>query len=441
MRSIKLTAAIAAAATLLMLAATGASARPLGHKHEGAASKCHIDLFAEPHTITSGESVEVFGQLRCPHKGASTAGQTVTVYGRSVGSPAFKVLGTPTTGAGGFYSLVQSDVTASSSYYASGLGARSGTRTVRVAPVVTLNGPSETVPLFTGFRSRVTFTGAVTPADAGAEVVLQRETATSSEEWGAIQFGTVGEGGLYSITHAFGAPGDANIRVVVRPYGKFSVRGISNTLSYGISQKQNPNLTIHTSAYSVPYGSPVTVSGILAAGAGKTVTLLASTFGKEFAPVTTTTTTGGDYSFIVTPLQNTRYRVTGGGLKSAVLFEGVKYILTAGASAKTVQAGQPLRFAGTVTPGTVGKLVYLERENSSGSGFHVVDGGTVEPGGTYSITDYIFGSGKAVFRVKIPGDPDNQQASSETFPVEVTPAPPSLLKPAAQPKVPNEGTV
>ena len=440
MRSIKLTAAIAAALTLLMLAATGASARPLGHKHEGAASKCRIDLFAEPHTITSGESVEVFGQLRCP--GGSTEGQTVTVYGRSVGSPAFKVLGTPTTAAGGFYSLVQSDVTTDSSFYASALGARSATRNVRVAPVVTLKGVSETVPLFTGFRNRATFTGAVNPADAGAELVLQRENATSSEEWNAIQFGTVGEGGLYSITHTFEVPGDANIRVVVRPHGKFSVRGISNTLSYGISQKQNPSLTILTTSYSVPYGSPVTLSGILAAGAGKTVTLQARTFGKEFAPVTTTTTTtGGDYSFIVTPLQNTRYRVTGGGLKSAVLFEGVKYILTVGASAKTVQAGQPLRFAGTVTPGTVGKLVYLERENSSGGGFHVVDGGSVEPGGTYSITDYIFGSGKAVFRVRIPGDPDNQQASSETFPIEVTPAPPSSLKPAAQPKVPSEGTV
>ena len=138
MRSIKLTAAIAAAATLPMLAATGASARPLGHKHEGAASKCRIDLFAEPHTITSGESVEVFGQLRCP--GGSTEGQTVTVYGRSVGSPAFKVVGTPTTAAGGFYSLVQSDVTTDSSFYASALGARSGTRNVRVAPVVTLKG-------------------------------------------------------------------------------------------------------------------------------------------------------------------------------------------------------------------------------------------------------------------------------------------------------------
>ena len=42
--------------------------------------------------------------------------------------------------------------------------------------------------------------------------------------------------------------------------------------------------------------------------------------------------------------------------------------------------------------------------------------------------------------MKVSGDPDNQQASSEPFPIEVTPAPPASLKPAMQPKEPSEGT-
>jgi hypothetical protein len=398
--------------------------------------------------------VEVFGQLlSCP---SATEGQTVTVYGHSVGSPGLKVVGTTTTTAGGFYSLVQSDLTTDSFFYASALGARSATKTVRVAPVVTLSGPSEKLTLFTGFSNRVTFTGTVSPAtgaanpaDAGAELALQRENATSNEEWHTIQLGTVGPGGIYAITHTFVAPGDANIRIVVRRHGKFSVRGISNTLSYGISQKEHPDLTINTEpSYSVAYGSSVTLSGTLAAGAGKTVTLESHTFGGSFAPVaTTTTTTGGAYKFVVTPLENTAYQVTDGAVKSAVLFEGVKYILTAGTPDKTVQSGQPLTFEGTVTPGVSGKVVYLERENGSGGGFHVVDVGTVVAGatpsspGTYSITDYIFGSGKAVFRVKVPGDPGNQQVASEPFPVEVTPAAPGSLKPVVQPRVPSEGTV
>lgn len=444
MRSIKLIAAVAAAATLLTVAAVAASARPRAHGHARsrpahvvAPKGCRINLFVEPHTITSGESAQLFGQLHCP--GGSNAGQTVTVYGSSAGSPTPTVVGTPTTGAGGFYSLVQSGLTTDSFFYASALGVRSDTKVVKVSPLVTLNGPSEKLTLFTGVRSRVTFTGTVSPADAGAELALQRENATSTEEWHRIQLGTVGFGGVYSITHTFAIPGDANIRIVVRRHGKFTVRGISNTLSYGISQKENPLLTINTKSYSVPYGSPVTLTGVLASGAGKTVTLQGRTAGGEFKTLATTTATP-EYSFTGTPLANTVFRVTGNGLKSATLFEGIKYVLTAGISGKTVQSGQPLTFTGTVTPGTVGKTVYLERENAFGGGFHDVDTGSVLAGGSYSITHYFFGSGKQVYRVRAPGDPTNQAASSATFTVEVTPAPPASLKPVLAPKVPSEGT-
>lgn len=438
MRSSRLIAALASASALLTLLAPGASARPLGHKHAGVPGTCRISLVAEPHRITSGESVQLFGRLACG--ASSTEGQTVTVYGQSVESPGLKVIGTTTTTAGGFYSFVQSDLTSDSSFYTSALSASSATRTVVVAPVVTLKGPSESMTLYTGVRNRVTFEGGVSPADAGAELALQRENATSSEEWHVIQQGIVGAGGAYSITHVFVAPGDANLRIVVRRHGRLSVRGISNSLSYGISQKENPSLTINTTAYSIGYGSPVTLSGALALGAGKTVTLEARTHGGALGPVSTTTTgPGGEYKFVVTPLQSTAYKVTGGGVSSTVLFVGVKYVLTAGASASTVQSGQPLTFAGTVTPGTEG-LIYLERENPFGGGFHVVDVGSVLPGGTYSITDFIFGTGKAVFRVKAPGNPDNEQTSSTTFPIEITPAPPSSLKPAAQPRAPSEGT-
>ena len=143
-----------------------------------------------------------------------------------------------------------------------------------------------------------------------------------------------------------------------------------------------------------------------------------------------------------TPLRNTAYRVISGGpVTSAVLFEGVKYILTDGISSSTVQSGQPLTIAGTVTPGNIGKVVYLERRNSFGMGYHVADVTTVGDGGTYSLPHFLFGTGPETFRVKVPGDPDNQAVASAPFTVEVTPAPPASLKPAAQPKQPSEGQV
>jgi hypothetical protein len=412
---------------------------PAGPKHPHPVGKCRIGLTAEPHAITSGESVDLFGRLLCA--GAGAEGQTVTVYEHSAGSPGFAVIGATTTGAGGFYSLVPPAVTTDSSFYAIAAGAHSQTKAVRVAPVVTFSGPPEGTQLHTGFLNRVTFSGTVNPADEGAEVTLQRENAISNEEWRPIQRGVV-HGGSYALTHTFVVPGDANLRVVVRRHGMFTERGISNTLSYEISQTQNPNLTIDSSGDPVGYGSPVTISGILAGGSHKTVTLQARTFGTAFVTVTNTTTgAGGEYTFVETPLQNTFYRVIGGGLHSAVLFEGVKYLLTAGVSANTVQAGQSLTFAGTVTPGNVGKIVYLERENAFGKGYHVIDAGSVVAGGTYSIAHFFFGVGKAVLRVKVQGDHDNQATSSAPFTVEVTPAPPGSLKPASQPRQPSEGQV
>ena len=125
-------------------------------------------------------------------------------------------------------------------------------------------------------------------------------------------------------------------------------------------------------------------------------------------------------------------------MNSAVLFVGVKYVLTANVSATTVQAGQPLTFSGTVTPAYVGKAVYLERQNQFGTGFHVIDVGSVAPGGTYSITDEVFGTGIGVFRVKVPGDPSNQSPASQLFTIAVTPAPPGPPV-TITPVLPREG--
>ena len=145
---------------------------------------------------------------------------------------------------------------------------------------------------------------------------------------------------------------------------------------------------------------------------------------------TATSTTGGAYTFPAqTPLQNTYYEVTGAGKTSAQLFEGVKYGLTAAASSNTVQAGQPLTFTGTVSPGHVGHAVYLQAQYPSGIGFHVVEVATVTAASTYTITHTQFGPGAKKFRIKVPGDPENQGVASALFAVEVTPAPPAALTP------------
>jgi hypothetical protein len=446
MRSIKLRPAFAAAATLLALAPVSAGAAGNGHKHAGVA-RCRVSLFAEPRIVASGEPAEVFGQLVCPG-GTSTASQPVTLYGHSPGS-GFKVIGTLSAGVGGFYSLKLPSVTADTVFYASGLGARSANRRVRVAPIVTFAGvapgpgvspaPGRT-SLLTGGRNSVTFIGSVSPADAGAEVILQRESQSSFEEWVPIQRGTVGPASTFAIKHKFLVPGDANLRVIVRRHGSFTVRGISEPISYSISQPQNPNLTLETVPNPVASGQAVTIKGVVKNGANQKVVLLSRTKGLPLAKTDETKADGsGAYTFTEKPLHSTIYRATAAGVSSTSQFEGVKYVVTATASATKVQSGQPLAFSGTVSPIQAGHPVYIERQSAVGGGFHVIEVATVSPAGTYSISHPVFGSGSAVLRVHVPGGPENQGASSQTFNIEITPAPPGTLHPVAPGKQPSEG--
>jgi hypothetical protein len=431
MRSNKpVAAATAAAALLALVPAAGAAARnhhrhALGHTvHSGA---CKLSLNVAPRLLTSGEAALAYGQGVC---GGTPAGeQTVTVYERSAGSPGFSVLGTTATTAEGLYQLPTGALTQNTRFFASIGTAHSRTRTVRVAAQVTLNGPPEAKTLFsgirTGRRNAVTFSGTVSPADSGARVVLQRENAIRGNDWHRISRPVlVDVNGNFSITHAFGAPGASSIRVVVRSRHR-NIASPSNVLSYVISQAQNPSLTIESSQDPLAFGGSAVIGGTLAGEPDTAVTLLGRVAHGRYAPVTTAMTdSSGNYVFPAqSPTVSTFYRVQGGGRRSAVLYEGVKYVLTAAPSASSVMSGQPLTFTGTVAPAKAGHQIYLEKQNTVNGNFHVVALGTVAADGTYSITRSFFAPGSYVLRVKIPGDSQNGGTASAAFPTAVTPVP------------------
>jgi len=454
MRTTKLLKALVAAIAVMAPAAAAAPSQariparrlPLG-------GACLVSLAAQPYQIASGESAQLFGRVRCAGEGG--AGQTVTVYEQTAGSGAFTTLGTTTAGAAGIYSLLAPKLTSDTLFYASAASTRSTTKVVKVAPVVTVAGPAagssqsmEGAALLTGPGHRVTFTGAVSPADAGAVVVLQRQNVSGGfswfEQWRAIQLGVVGPGGVYSISHVFVLPGDANLRILVRQHRRFDIRGLSNTLSYEISQPENSALTLKTSTNPITDGQTVTLTGKVAGASDAPVTLTAHTDGSDpFSTVATATTnSAGEYSFLQSPQTSTYYQVLSGSAKSTVQFEGVKYVLTASASTETVHSGEPVTFSGTVTPVHPGHPVYLERQNvGPRAGFHVVDVGAVSATGTYTITDYLFGFGSGVYRVVIPGDFANQAQPSQTFTITVTAPTAALVAPLPAPTLPGEGQV
>jgi hypothetical protein len=449
MRSIKLTWALAAIAVTAALAPAVASATGRVPRHAGRRAAgtrgCRLHINVAPRFIETGESTVVFGAFTCPAS-TPTAGQTVAVLAHSAAGTPNGALGTTTTDEHGNYAFTTPALQSNSQFYATTDGIHSAHRAVMVSPKVTITGPPDGSQLFTGggpfvrshlrrlgLSNKVVFSGAVSSADEGAVVALQRENSVGAEEWRGIAWSTVGQGGTYSIVHTFAVPGDANIRVVVHAR-KRNAPGASEPLSYEISQAQNPALTIESSADPISFGQPVTIGGKIESAAPVALILLSRTrLQHDFVPVATTTSgAGGAYSFPVqTPTQSTFYKVTGAGKTSSRLFEGVRYGLTASASASSVAAGQPVTFAGTVTPAHEGHPVYLQALNGSGVGFHTVGVATVGHDGTFAVMHAFYTAGTRKLRVKIPGDPENQGAATPPIQLEVTPAPAAALTPEA----------
>lgn len=425
MRSLKLTAALAAALALVPAGALAARGHAV-HKRVSAGGTCHVKLSVAPRLVTAGETTLAYGELLCGGNGESN--QTVTLYERAIGSGGYTVAATTTTDPHGFYQVTTPALTNNSSFYVTAGTAQSVTKQVRVASQVTLTGPAEGAQLQagglrTGRRNAVTFTGTVSPTDTGALVVLQRENAVKGNEWHRIDAGLVTATGTFSITHIFRVAGDANIRVLVRSFHR-NVASASNTLTYEISQTQNPQLTIVSSSDPISFGQQVTISGVAAGAPNTAVKLLArSALQSGYTPVAEVKTdSAGNYSFPAqSPLVSTFYRVQDASTRSAVLYEGVKYVLSAASTPTAVQSGQSVTFTGTISPESNGHAIYLERLNALGSNFHVIQVGTVT-GSTYSITHTFYGVGTQVVRVKIPGDPDNGGTASQTFTVTVAPA-------------------
>jgi hypothetical protein len=446
MRSRMLIPAIAAAISSFLLVPASASA----HKHPSPNGRCEISLNAPLHSA-AGEEVLLFGRLHCADP-SREAHQEVRLFHHLWGLPGFTYVQSVTTDSAGFYAITRADgvVETDRSWYVRAQGARSATKRIKVSAQVTLSGPAEG-QLFTGFPNRVTFTGTVSPADVGGRVILQRQSSLTGNEWHRIDSGIVepsGASGVFTIVHRFIVPGDANIRVLVRSQGR-NIPSESNVLAYSISQAQNPALTIQSSADPIAFGEAATITGKIAAEGEQPVTLLARTVHVHgFAPVAQVMTdAAGEYSFPAqSPVNSTFYKVQAGGtaapcppgarscpamryrrVSSAVLYEGVRDVLTAQASATTVQAGQIVTFSGTVSPDHTGHVIYLERQNAHAPGFHVIQVWFVEAGSAYAIPHRFYEPGTKLVRVYIPGGPDNQGAASTPFSIAVTPAPPSTL--------------
>jgi hypothetical protein len=429
MRFPKLIPAVAALTGALALAPPSASA----FKHPSPLGRCRVSINVAPSRIVANDPITIWGRLACLRP-AGAADRTVKLFQHLRGTPGLTYVQSVSTDANGFYEIEKAggDVTTNRVFLVRSHGAQSARREVLVEAVVNLSGPAEGTQLYTGHANAVTFTGTVDPADANARVILQRQNALTGNEWHAIDRGVVQSDGTFSIEHAFRYPGDADIRVLVRSRG-VNIPSRSNVLTYEISQAQNPALTIDASTDPIVFGQSTTISGTLA-GADKQsqqVTLYARLAGQHYAAIAqTTTNTEGAYSFgPESPGNSTFYRVQSAGERSAALYEGVRYLLTAHVSQTQVQADAPVTFSGAVAPGHAGGIVYLERKDAKGAGYHVIQVGEITEGSTYTIEHRFYDVGTKIVRIFAPGDPLNAAAASQPFAIEVTAAPIAALVP------------
>lgn len=412
-------------------------AEPTPHRAHGTGHRgsCHVSLEASSARVIAGATVTLSGALQCASP-ADLASQPLVVFQRARASGMSEVAAA-TTQADGSFQVADLTVEANTVFIARAPGGQRARVVVKVAPMVTLSGPSGAqLATRTGAgaaaarHNRFTFTGTVSPVAAGERVTLQREYGATDEQWHPIAFARVLQDGSFSISHGFRTPGEVSVRVVVHPKGE--IAGASEALTYMVAQAQNPQLTIAASADPVSSGQPLKITGVAQGAPGQSVKLLARTPGHPFASVAETSTDeAGAYEFTVSPAQSTTYRVSSFTAISTPLFEGVKYDLTLATPPADLAAGTPLSLTGTVAPAHPGQVVFLERENISGTGFRLLDSAIVAADGSYSITHVFTRQGSWTLRVRVPADAESQGSTSAPFVLAVGAPAPAEAAPGA----------
>ena len=378
----------------------------------------NLTINASPNPIIAGEGVLIYGRLQGPNAG----GQLIHLYRHIGGRPGYSPVGTTTTFPNGFYEFTRGAgvVYTNRDWFARG-PAGSFSRTVHehVAALVTLNASTNTA--VTG--QRVVFTGHVTPGHAFQRVLLQQQVG-SGDDWRTLRSALLGPGSNYAAAYIWRTPGERDIRAVL-PGDARNIQSSSDAVQLTIQQKQVTGFTINTSNPVQSYGQSVVISGVLTPGPTVQPAFVQlwgrPARGGPFQLVGQNPVgPNGSYSFTVTPTVNTVYQTRAAfsaNRASALLWQGVRDVLTLTPSSSTSTVGGKVTFTGTVTPDRTNHVVYLQRLGADGD-WHSVEARFVGSGSTFHF-GWTFGkAGTVKFRSRIYSDGRNVGAASA--PVTIT---------------------
>jgi hypothetical protein len=213
--------------------------------------------------------------------------------------------------------------------------------------------------------------------------------------------------------------------------GALMIPSVAGAIPGNTPPGQVPTLTAKAAPSPVVFGQSTVVSGRLSGtpkDGSQTVQLQSDPFpyGVFTAGLTTQTAANGNYVFTaVAPGRNTQYRVretTGAMLTSNVVLVGVRLSVTFYVSDATPSSGQRIHFSGNVRPRHDGKLVRIQRRDSTGVFRTVATTSTYHPTGKaysrYSKHLRVFSDG--VYQVRVSAsDSDHYSGVSRTRVLDV----------------------
>jgi hypothetical protein len=394
-----------------------------------------LTIGVTPNPISAGESVLIYGALQ----GTAIANQPIVLYHRVNPQARYSVVSRTVTSATGFYEFPRADgvVVSNREWFVRGPdGTHSLTVHEKVSALVNVSSNVSS----TDTSTPVMFTGAVAPDHAGQRIALQVPSAHGNG-WQTFASGRLNSASQFTITHRFARPGIETVRAYFSGDAR-NIASESDSITVSVQQAQVPGFTIASSSPIIADGQTVTIKGILDQAGTNTVepntevTLLGHATGEpEQALADTTTGSDGGYSFTQMPSQNMVYRVIttlNPSRTTASLYEGVADVVTLSASPTTVSIGSPVTFNGTITPGSAGDLVYLQRQDAGGF-WHNVGVHVVGATGTYRFTRVFGEPGTRLFRTRVYANGVNVGSASSPVTITVTGAvaPASSLPPAA----------
>jgi hypothetical protein len=130
------------------------------------------------------------------------------------------------------------------------------------------------------------------------------------------------------------------------------------------------------------------------------------------------------YYVATMPLSNTTRRQT------ALLYQGVRDVVTIQSSTSSATTGQTVTLTGTVLPDKAGRVIYLQKLGKDHD-WHTVEVGIVRHDSTYQFRWTIGAPGAHEFRARITSDGANVGSASPPVSITATAPPASSLPPAS----------